>query len=262
MAPAAEPLHQFRRHRELLLRQIGSFVGALKEIETRLVARLFKSRGYRTGVFFENDPLGGRPLRMEPNQLARRQRERIEWEVDSDPEAIAFQRRWRVLIVATHQPGLGLSFLDDFFLEPSVAPDSPYLRLGSVYPGRFVIVDRQAGRNAVEEALTKKLRNRPKGEVSRLPSKPPFELQAGRDHTTEDVEIVRVCGNGNMPVDFDEVIANKLFRDVARRAGWRQGRRLLNHAPVEAAAEWTRHVRRVRKRWLKLERVLGPFQDA
>jgi hypothetical protein len=190
------------------------------------------------------------------------QRTEIERAVDSDFEAVAFERTWHVLLVAPPQPELELSFVDDFFLEPIISTDDPHRRRrGKAWPGRFVAVDREAGRNAIDAALRKELKNRPKGGVSRLPSKPPFELQPGRDHVTEDIEIVRTCANGDMPDDFDEVIVNKLYEDVARAAGWKRGRRLPKFARVAAAQQWNQLVRHVCRRWKKLQPVLGPFPD-
>lgn len=268
--PAIGLLQQYRQHRELLLWEVVAFVDALTKIETRLVAR-FKSSGWQPGLIPVAPPgtftKSSKKERVEP-ELAEAlapllQRNEIERAVDRDDEAVAFERAWRVLIVAEHRPDLGLSFADDHFLEPIVSTDDPHRRRrGKAWPGRFVAVDREAGTNAIGDALTKTLKNRPKGEVSRLPSKPPFKLRAGYDHVTEDIEIVRTCANGDRPDDFDEVIVNKLYENVARAAGWKRGRRLPKFASVAAAQQWNQLVRHVRQRWEKLERVLGPFPDS
>lgn len=261
-ASTVTALERYRRHRERLLREVVEFTRDLKVLETRLLASLNESTGFRTGVYGDNDPLSGKALRMEPELHVRRQRERAEFELHHDRDAIMFQRRWRVLLVASHEPDLCLSFLDDFFLEPTVEPGSPYLRLKAAYPGRFVIIDREAGRNVVEEVVAQKLKERPKGAVSRLPTKPPYRLDSNVEQLSEDIEIVRACANGDTQDDFAELIVKRLYSDVARRVGWKSGRRLPNFAPTDDAKEWKKLVRHMRRRSAQLARVLGPFDTA
>ena len=161
MAPTSE-LERYRRHRELLLKHIDRFTESLKTIEMRVLSQL--SMGYKTGVFA--DGLGGRTFVIDPELLIRRQRELIEHITSSDRDAIALQRSWRVLLVPIHTPDLAISFCDDFFLDPLASLDSRHIRLRSIYPDRFVVVDREAGRNSVETALKKALKNRPSPSAS------------------------------------------------------------------------------------------------
>jgi hypothetical protein len=240
-----ETIERYKRHRERLLLEIAEFADALGAADRRLMTDLNAYTAHRS--------IRDAKLRT------RRRREYIDFLVRSDDDLAAFQKRWRVVLFASKQARIRLCFVDDFFLVPV----APYANVRTLEDSRLLVVERAAGRAAVFEALDQRLDLRSPGEVSRLPSDPPWELvdtRGERDFSKEDPIAVKICKNGIRPNDYAQRIAARAYEKLAERLGYREGIRLPPHGPGNRDVDlWDRVTKGIRHRWPKLDRTLGPF---
>ena len=237
-----------KRHRERLLRVIVDFSQELRDIEARLLAKVHSYK-----------PLA-RLTDLEHRQW--REREYLNYQLEGDEPSIAFQKRWRVTLHPSPEPPLTLSFTDDFFVEPVSRLDEHYVPIRRMDKSKLLVVDTEAGQNAALEALRPLLAKRPKGSTSRLPSRPPFQIDPtdGRDFEIEDPITVDLCFNSKPPGQWPQVVAARAYPQLAKEVGYSpESYRIVRWAPRAAADRWARIVKGIRKRLSNLKRTLGPF---
>lgn len=252
------PVDRFKRHREALLPHVREFAEGISQLESRILERV---DAYARTVEVVASQVRSS---VERGQMERRQREYLEFLIHVDKEALEFQRRWRIVLVADPtSPGRKLAFVDTFFVMPVEAMSNLHKALHEIEPDRLLVVDRAAGQKPIFGALSRLVAVPNKGDVSRLVSKPPFELEDRRgehDYAREDPVIVRMCMNEAPPRDFAERIVAEVYPSLAKTCGWRPGRsRLSRYAPD--ATKWERYIKAVRRRSPKLARVVGPFSE-
>ena len=243
--PQYETITRYKRHREMLLREIGDFVDVLCASERRLIAEVNAYTAHRHA--------------QDPCVRARRRREHLEMVLRNDATLALFQRRWLVVLFVHEEGPLRLGYEDDFFLVP--VAELGLVRVAEA--SRLLLIEKAAGRAAVFKALDERLDLRSRGEASRLPSDPPWELndtRLERNFAIEDPIAVRVCKNDTRPEGYAQRIAAEAYSALRDSVGYREGRRLPPHPPGNRDAErWKQITKGIRDRWPKLDRTLGPF---
>jgi hypothetical protein len=240
-----ETIELYKRHREKLLPEIDEFAHALAAADQRLKADLDAYTAHRHV--------------RDAKLRTRRRREYFDYLLRHDADLTAFQRRWRVVLFVSEQARIRLRFVDDFFLVPVES----YGNIRAIDASRLLVVEKAAGRAAIFKALDQRLDLRAQGEVSRLPSDPPWELddiRRERDFSREDPIAVKICKNGIRPNDYAQRVAARAYGTLAERVGYREGLRLPPHGPGNRDVDlWDRITKGIRHRWPKLDRTLGPF---
>ncbi len=269
---------RYKSHRERLLRLVKKFEMERKRLEDAFLAEV---RAYSPLQDPSEHPERYKKWRAAPPKLRAafkplsagmsqeqrefRRREYLAHLINRSEEAVSFQRKWLVLLHPAPAPPLALTFSDDFFVETTAKLSERHHLIGRVHPSRLLIVDEAAGQNAVLDELKKCLKKRVKGEVSRLPSDPPFDIDRtdGRDPVAEDLIIVRLCANqAQPPQHLPQSVAAEAYPNLAQRVGYSPGEsRIPNKKQgTPDAKHWSRILKAVGKRWPKLRRVIGPFE--
>jgi hypothetical protein len=249
---------RYREHRVALLRVIHTFADELASLD-RLRDEAAR---FRATIIAVAGKARSRQRSVPPDELVvRRVDEHLAYLLSADAAALAFQRRWRVVLVPetprTSSPTIEV--LDDYFVEPVASLASRHHALQRLDPARFLVVDRAAGQKPVFRSLSGLVDLPKNGQASRRPSDPPFSLAdaGGHDFRREDLAIARVCMNGSPPEDFAPIIVAEVYPDLAKQCGYVPGRRLPRHAPQ--ARRWESFLRVVRRRHKALVPMLSPL---